>query len=411
MEKDFESRVRKTGRGLFDLMEEETPSLFNKKFWEGKVIEGCIKDAAFKVELLRFMDVLPHLSRPESVAQHLEEYFGRPGQRLPKGLGLLPAGASSSSSLLQQRAMRVDKQIKGMCRRFIVGTTVEEGLKKLRLLRSQGLAFSADILGEAVVSEKDSEAHVAGYLELLDLLDREQAGWKALGNGQEDLDWGCAAKVNLSIKPSALYSQMNAQAFDHTVSCAKERLRPIFRKAVKMGAHVCLDMEQNALKDLTLAIYRSLLEETEFRGYPHTGTVIQSYLRSSEKDLRTLLAWARKRGQRMTIRLVKGAYWEAERVIALQRNWPIPFFKDKHETDANFEKLARIVMENHEFVGLACASHNVRSIAYVMETARELALPVGSLEYQVLHGMAEPIRTALQRTGVPVRVYTPIGEI
>ncbi|MFH1490507.1 MAG: bifunctional proline dehydrogenase/L-glutamate gamma-semialdehyde dehydrogenase, partial [Pseudomonadota bacterium] len=278
-------------------------------------------------------------------------------------------------------------------------------------LRLQGKAFSAGVLGEAVVSEKEAEAHVARYLGLLDLLEREQAGWKPLGNGHGDLDWGCAAKVNLSVKPSALYSQMHAGAIAHSVSRAKERLRPIFRKAVKMGAHVCLDMEQRHLKDLTLAIYRSLLEEPEFRGYPHTGTVIQSYLRSSEDDLQNLIAWARKRGQRLTVRLVKGAYWETERVLARQRNWPIPFFTNKHETDANFEKLARILMENHDLLCLACASHNIRSISYVMEIAKGMGLPFGCMEFQVLHGMAEPVHGALQRAGVPVRVYTPIGEL
>jgi len=208
-----------------------------------------------------------------------------------------------------------------------------------------------------------------------------------------------------------MYSQMNARAFDQSISRAKERLRPLFRKAMKMGAHICLDMEQYDLKNLTLALYRSLMEELEFRGYPHSGTVFQAYLRESEADLRELVSWAKKRRHRATIRLVKGAYWDAERVHACQRNWPVPFFIDKRETDANFEKLARLLLENHEWVHLACASHNIRSIAWVMETAKELKASPEKVEYQVLYGMAEPVQRALVKSELPVRVYAPMGEM
>jgi len=392
-------------------MEEETPALFNRKSWAGKVIDACMRDQAFKVAMLRFMDVMPYLKDPESVAEHLEEYFGAAGPDLPKGLKLDPGSASAAFPVSREKVRAVEKQLRAMCRQFIAGTAVGEALRIWKGLRSEGMAFSAGVLGEGVVSEREAEAHVDRYLGLLDFLEQEQAGWEPLGQGSGGLDWGFAAKVNLSVKPSALYSQMNAEAMAHSVSRAKERLRPIFRKAVEMGAHVCLDLEQRHLKDLTLAIYRSLMEEPEFRGYPHTGTVIQSSLRDSEEDLRNLIAWARKRGQRVTVRLVKGAYWETERVLAIQRNWPVPFFANKHETDGNFEKLACILMENHEYLCLACASHNIRSIASVMEGVKEMGIPFGQVEYQVLYGMAEPVHRALRQEGLPVRVYTPIGEL
>ena len=82
-----------------------------------------------------------------------------------------------------------------------------------------------------------------------------------------------------------------------------------------------------------------------------------------------------------------------------QRNWPVPFFTDKRDTDANFEKLARLLLESREWVQLACASHNVRSIAWVMETAKDLKVPPDKVEYQVLYGMAEPLQKALVKAG------------
>ena len=169
-----------------------------------------------------------------------------------------------------------------------------------------------------------------------------------------------------------MYSQMNACAFDHSIEKSKERLRPILRRAMEAGAFVNLDMEHHGIKDLTLALYRSIMEETEFSNYPHTGIVIQAYLRESEKDLEQMIDWADQGGFHFTVRLVKGAYWDQELIVARQKNWPSPVFTDKSETDANFERLAGIILENRGRIKLACASHNVRSISAVAEMAKEV---------------------------------------
>ncbi len=411
MSDDLERRIRQTGLWLYQLIEDETPSIFRKDYWTGKVMDWCMHNEAFKVEMFRFIDVFPYLTRPESVAKHLQEYFCRPDQCFPSALqwGLRQLSPTSFASKMVAKSMA--KNIASMGAMFIAGATVQEALSNLEGLRSQGMAFTVDLLGEAVVSRSEEEAYLSRYLELLDFLGDASTAWPPLGGGSGDLDWGFAPKVNVSLKPSALYSQMNPVAFDYSVDRAKERLRPIFRKAVATGAFVCLDMEHTALKNITLALYKSLMEEPEFRDYPHTGVVIQSYLRDSEDDLRQFITWAKKRGAPCTVRLVKGAYWDAEVVWARQNHWPIPVFTNKYETDANFEKLARILLENHTVVACACASHNIRSLAYVLELSKDLKVPPDRLEYQILYGMAEPVRTALQKAGLPLRLYTPIGEI
>ena len=408
---DVESRVRKTGLWLYELIKGETPSFFKKEYWTGKVMEKCMKDEAFKVEMFRFVDVFPYLTRPESVAKHLIEYFCRPEQNFPAALQWGLRSLSPTSIGAQTVAKGIASNIENTGKQFIAGATPKEALPVWEGLRSQGMAFTADLLGEAVVSEKEAERYLERYLALFEILDEAQKGWEPLDAETGELDWGYVPKINVSIKPSAMYSQMNARAFDYSVSRAKERLRPIFRKAVGMRGHVCLDMEHNDLKNLTLAIYRSLLEEPEFKDYPHTGIVIQAYLRDSEQDLKDIVQWGRKRKQRFTIRLVKGAYWDAEVVWARLRNWPIPVFTNKHETDSNFEKLTHYLLKNHQWVRCACASHNIRSIAYLMEMARELKVPQEDLEYQILYGMAEPVRNALRKAGLCLRLYTPVGKM
>ncbi len=407
---DFDEKVVATGLRLYSLIEGETPSIFRKNYWTGKVMDWSMQDEAFKVEMFRFVDVFPSLKTAESVATHLREYFGRPEQDFPDALQWGIKAVSPDSFAAKMIAKGIAKNIEAMGSQFILGATAEEALPVLRKLRADGLALTIDLLGEAVVSEREAEEYSRRYLELLETLDREQRHWKAL-QSESDLDWGSSPKVNVSIKASAMYSQMKARAFEDSVQQAKERLRPIFRRAKAMGASVYLDMEHLGLKNLTLALYRSIMEEPEFRGYPHSGIAIQAYLRDSEQDVRDLLAWCRAHEQRITIRLVKGAYWDDEVMQARQHNWPIPVYTDKNATDANFEKVALLILENHEHFGLACASHNIRSIAFVLKAAEQLGVQPDRLEFQVLYGMAEPVRNALRKAGLRLRLYAPVGEM
>ncbi len=411
MTSTFEQSIRRTGLWLYQLLEEESPSVFRKDYWIGKILDWCMKDESFKVQMFRFVDVFPNLSSPESVARHFQEYFGRSDAHIPAAvqwsIRLLPPGSFAAKLAVNSIASNLLE----MATHFIAGASPAESLPVLNRLRSEGMAFTVDLLGEAVVSEEEALQYQARYLDLLDVLHREQASWPAIHSRAQGADWGHSPRVNVSIKTTAMYSQMSPLAFERSVAVAKERLIPIFRRAMETGAFVSLDMEQYSLKNLTLALYRTLMEEPGLRDYPHTGIVIQAYLRDSEQDLNSILHWAMRHKKRFTIRLVKGAYWDSELIRAGQNNWRIPVYTNKMQTDANFERLARIILEHHEWVQLACASHNIRSIACVMETASSLRVPDGRVEYQVLYGMGEPVRSALRKAGLPIRVYTPIGEM
>ncbi|MBU6403013.1 MAG: proline dehydrogenase family protein, partial [Verrucomicrobia bacterium] len=160
-----------------------------------------------------------------------------------------------------------------------------------------------------------------------------------------------------------------------------------------------------------LALFKSLMEEPEFRDHDDVGLVIQAYLREAERDLDDLLAWAQRRRGRVTVRLVKGAYWDYETVLARQRGWPVPVFLHKAETDANLERLTVTLLRHERHVRLALGTHNVRSIAHALVQARRLGVDPRSFELQMLHGMAEPIKAALVRLGLRVREYAPVGEL
>jgi RHH-type proline utilization regulon transcriptional repressor/proline dehydrogenase/delta 1-pyrroline-5-carboxylate dehydrogenase len=411
MGSDLEGSIRETGMLLYNLMEGESSSIFRKEYWTGKLFEWCMRNESFKVQAFRFIDVFPYLKHSKSVMRHLREYFSDPAVNSPPALGKSIQFASPSWIASKVIAAGIARNIRKIARQFIIGSSPADSLPGLKRLRARGMAFTIDLLGEAVVSEGEAEDYFRRYLDLIDSLSDALEKWPSLGTSSGKLDWGHSPKLNISLKTSAMYSQMNPCAFQYSIDKALERLRPILRKAVQTGTFLCLDMEHYAIKNLTLALYRRLMEEPEFRGYPHTGIVLQAYLRDCEADVNAMVAWAAKGGHHFTIRLVKGAYWDQETIHAGQNNWPIPVFSEKHQTDANFEHLARVILENREHIKLACASHNIRSIAAVAETAKEIGATDEDYEFQVLYGMGEPVRTALRKAGLYVRLYCPIGEM
>jgi RHH-type proline utilization regulon transcriptional repressor/proline dehydrogenase/delta 1-pyrroline-5-carboxylate dehydrogenase len=170
-------------------------------------------------------------------------------------------------------------------------------------------------------------------------------------------------------------------------------------------------MEHYAIKDRTLAVFKRVLLEDEFRDWPDCGIVIQAYLRDALADLRELIAWSRKRGTPIAVRLVKGAYWDSEVARARQQGVPPPVFTEKWQSDVSFEQCARLMLENADFLRPAIGSHNVRSIAAVLATAQALRLPPRTVDLQMLTGMGEPLKRALVGMGQRVRIYAPVGDL
>ena len=126
---------------------------------------------------------------------------------------------------------------------------------------------------------------------------------------------------------------------------------------------------------------------------------------------KTLISWAKEKDVKLSIRLVKGAYWDYETVLSKQMGWDNPLYLKKAETDAAFERHAGIILKNHDICHLACASHNIRSISTIMEMAGELGVPDSGYEFQVLYGMAEPVRKGLRNIAKRIRLYAPYGDM
>src|SRR5262249_5003198 len=161
------------------------------------------------------------------------------------------------------------------------------------------------------VSEPEADQYQARYLELIESLAREAKGWAQVK--QIDCDErGEIPRVNISVKLSALNPQIHPTDPEGAARGISKRLLPLLLAAKQRGVFINFDMESMALKDLTFELFMHILDEPKLVGYPHAGIALQAYLRHSDKDLERLIAWAKARNRRITIRLIKGAYWDYE---------------------------------------------------------------------------------------------------
>ncbi|TVR50667.1 MAG: aldehyde dehydrogenase family protein [Puniceicoccaceae bacterium] len=407
---DPETRIAALGRELFDEVRAASRGLFSASFYSDKLLEWAMQDEDLRVALFRFVDVLPSLHDDAAVVRHAQEYLRPAAARIP---GLLKWGLDVAPDSLAAgvTAKLIRRQVRSMAGRFIIGATPEAALPALRRLRKNGRAFTVDLLGEAVVSERESEDYLARYLDLIDRLadafpHRQDAPKLLPGHPGE------ATPRNISVKLSALYSQIKTAAPDRAANVLSRRLGTILDRARAAEVFVYVDMEDTRLTDLTLEVVRRTFGAPAHRDHPGLGLVLQAYLRRTEADLGDLLAWMQAhRGAPTAVRLVKGAYWDTETINARLAGWPLPVYQEKSASDHAFERLAARLLENRRLVLPAFGSHNIRSLTAAIVRAENLGLGPQDFEIQALYGMADPIKAVFARRGYLVREYTPVGEL
>jgi RHH-type transcriptional regulator, proline utilization regulon repressor / proline dehydrogenase / delta 1-pyrroline-5-carboxylate dehydrogenase len=381
--------------------------VYRMSFWSERVMDWAMSRPEFKTQLFRFVDVFPALGSDDDVARHLREYLD--GADVPRALDLSAslAGRVPLAAAVEARSAR--RNIERMAEQFILGATAKEAVAGAERLWRSGRATTIDLLGEKTVTAAEADRYQARVLELLEAKADAAGTWPADERLERD-DLGPLPRVNLSIKPTALATHYEPLSRHVGLEGAAERIRPILHRARALGAHVQLDMEHADVKDLTLELFRDLLADPALDDLS-AGVVVQAYLKDARTDLADLIAWGTGRKVPITIRLVKGAYWDAETVQAAAAGWPSPVFERKEHSDASFERCARMLLDHHGQVRAAFGSHNLRSLAHAVAYARHRGIPDHAYEIQLLHGMAEPVHDAVGALGLRLRVYAPVGEL
>jgi RHH-type proline utilization regulon transcriptional repressor/proline dehydrogenase/delta 1-pyrroline-5-carboxylate dehydrogenase len=378
--------------------------------WDDKLLDWAMSNPGLRVQLFRFIDCLPALHGNAEIARHMQQYLGEESVELPSALKGILNFTDPNSAPAQLAAATISKAVEALAFKYIAGETVPQVIKTIDRLRREKMAFTIDLLGEAVITEAEAKAYLQGYLDLMEQLAQEAQRWSKVPEIDE-ADGEPPPKVQVSVKLTAFYSQFDPIDPEGSKEKVCDRIRILLRRAKELGVAVHFDMEQYVYKDLTFAILKELLMEEEFRTRTDLGITIQGYLRDSERDLKDLIEWAKKRGNPVTVRLVKGAYWDQETIKSLQRHWQQPVYDEKAATDANFERLTQLLLENHEYLYAAIGSHNVRSQALACAIAETLQIPRRRFEMQVLYGMGDRLAQALVKRGHRVRVYAPYGKL
>jgi proline dehydrogenase len=253
-----------------------------------------------------------------------------------------------------------------MVRRFISGETMDEALPAIERLHAQGMLTTVDVLGESVTRAEDARAAAARYLQTLDAL---------AGRGMDR---------NVSLKPSQM-----GLAIDPGL--ARENVGAIVAKAAEIGAFVRIDMEDHAVTDATLDLWRAVRPANWRDGGADVGVVIQSALRRSADDVEAIIAADGR------VRLCKGAYKEPVGVA----------YQEKAEVDEAYERLMLRLLRAGRYPALA--THDVRLIQRATEVATAEGIARDAFEFQMLYGVRRDLQEQLARAGWTVRVYVPYG--
>lgn len=298
----------------------------------------------------------------------------------------------------------VRKAVKIMAKRFIAGESIEKADQSLRSLSDTGRDVTLDQLGELVVSEREADHYKEEVLKLV-------RGF-SLHVKKGELNKAGINRAHVSIKVSALCSDFKPHAFDYTFSLVGPRLREILLVAQEEDVFINIDAEHYHYRDIVFKIYRRILLETpELREFKATGIVVQAYLRDGFTHLKEIIDLASQRRLPMPVRLVKGAYWDAETVEGDAHSFNAPQFLNKEETDIHFRQLVLKILEAHPHLKLALASHNFSDHGFA-EAAKEILYPqAGEIEHQCLHMTYEALSTALAKMGWATRNYVPVGSL
>lgn len=406
-----ESRIFELGSDMLRRARAHKTGVLSAKFYSDALMEWSMKDPEFKVQMFRFVDAFPMLRTPEAVYDHLTDYLSQPGVTVPTPIAAALKAGTIAKGLA---AKTISAQITGMASKFIAGTDAASALPGLKAMWDDGIAFSVDLLGETCVSDEEADHYSRKYLDLITNLPATVAGWRSQPPLESD-HLGPIPRTNVSIKISALSARCDPIDTDGAINDLMKRLLPILETARDRGVFVNFDMEHHALKDLTLELFQRCAERIEFQA----GLAMQAYLKSGPDDARRVCEWAKRKNKVVTVRLVKGAYWDAETIKSELHGWPCPVWPVKWQTDACFEKMTEIFLDACPAAGrlgvggvkLALGSHNVRSIAAALAGLEKRGLPKDAVELQMLHGMADQLKHAAAEMGLRVREYVPVGEM
>ncbi|HKO67720.1 MAG TPA: proline dehydrogenase family protein, partial [Burkholderiaceae bacterium] len=289
---------------------------------------------------------------------------------------------------------------------FVFATNLPDAIARVKRRPDSRVTYSFDMLGEGARTRADAERSYVSYADAL-------ASLSAMLKQGGSNDW--TARDGISVKLSAIHPRFETAQIERCERELYPRLIELAQLARSADVNMTVDAEESERLVLHIAMFERLMREPSLRDWPGLGLAVQSYQPRALKAVNYLLQVTEELRRPIAVRLVKGAYWDAEIKRAQELGMSgFPVFTRKWASDISFLTVARRLLSHRGPVYSQFATHNALTVASILEFAREFAIKSGArrYEFQRLHGMGDPLYDALlaDQADVRVRVYAPVGE-
>ena len=294
----------------------------------------------------------------------------------------------------------MNQAMKVMGHQFVLGRDIKEALSRGKNYRKKGYAYSFDMLGEAALTADDATKYLRSYEKAVDIV------------GQDSYPSG--PRPTISIKLSALHPRYEVGNEDRVMTELFESVKSLLIRARKVNVGITIDAEEADRLEMSLKLFEKLYRDEATQGWGLFGLVIQAYSKRALPVLTWIAALAREQGDKIPLRLVKGAYWDSEIKICQQRGVNgYPVYTRKEATDVSYLACAHFLLKPHtrEHIFPQFASHNAHTIATITSLSKLLGASTNEFEFQRLHGMGDALYdTLIKNSGTDVRIYAPVGN-
>ena len=290
----------------------------------------------------------------------------------------------------------VDYAMRLLGKQFVTGQTIDEALANGREREGMGYRFSFDMLGEAAMTQADAERYYQDYVNAIHAIGKQSAGRGVYdGNG-------------ISVKLSAIHPRYSRAQHERVMAELLPRLKALFMLAKQYNIGLNIDAEEANRLELSLDLMAALVADADLQGFNGIGFVVQGYQKRCPFVIDYLVDLARRHGQKLMIRLVKGAYWDSEVKWAQVDGMDgYPVYTRKAHTDVSYLACARKLLAAPDAVFPQFATHNAYTLAAIYQMGQDK-----DFEFQCLHGMGETLYDQVvgaKNLGRRVRIYAPVG--
>lgn len=289
------------------------------------------------------------------------------------------------------------QMMKAMGKQFVMGENIDSALKRAREIEDMGYRFSYDMLGEAARTAEDAEHYFSSYVKAIDAIG------KVADKGNPEKNPG------ISVKLSALHPRYEYAKREQVLKELPPLLLSLAQQAKEYNIGLTVDAEEADRLDLSLDIFEMVYNDASLDGWDGFGLAVQAYQKRASFVIDWLIALAKKKNKRIMVRLVKGAYWDAEiKLSQIQGFDGYPVFTRKNATDVSYLACAKKLLAHPDCFYPQFGTHNAYSVAAILDMAGESQ----DFEFQCLHGMGRPLYDQIvdkNRYDRPCRIYAPVG--